>query len=114
MIIFRKLILPISKPLMATIAIFTSVGHWNSWYESAFFVTNKDLRTMAYLMIAIINQSDTSQLGNDAAMAAGAISTTTLSIQLAAMVVSVAPILCVYPFFQKYFVTGLTVGAVKS
>lgn len=112
--IFFKLIMPLSKPLMATIAIFTSVGHWNSWYESAFFVSRKELRTMAYLMISIINQSDTSQLGNDAAMASGAISTTTLSIQLAAMVVAVLPILFVYPFFQQYFVTGLTVGAVKS
>lgn len=114
MTVFSRIILPLSKPLMATIAIFTSVAHWNSWYESAFFVSNKELRTMAYLMIAIINQSDTSKLGNDAAMASGAMSTTTLSIQLAAMVVAVFPILCVYPFFQRYFVTGMTVGAVKS
>lgn len=112
--IFRKIILPISKPLMATIAIFTSVGHWNAWYESAFFITNnKSLRTLGYLMISIINSSRGSNNAADAAMQAAS-KTTTLSIQLAAMVVAVVPILCVYPYFQRYFVTGMTVGAVKS
>ena len=52
-----RLIVPISMPLLATVAIFTSVGHWNSWCESAFFVQDKSLRTMAYLMMAVINQS---------------------------------------------------------
>ncbi len=111
--IFRSIILPISKPLMATIAIFTSVAHWNSWYESAFFISNKALRTVGYLMISIINSTRSSGSAADAAMQATR-TTTTLSIQLAAMVVAVAPILCVYPYFQKYFVTGMTVGAVKS
>ncbi len=111
--IFRSIILPISKPLMATIAIFTSVGHWNAWYESAFFVTNKSLRTLGYLMISVINSSRASTVKGDAGMQAAA-NTTTLSIQLAAMVIAVFPILCVYPFFQRYFVTGMTVGAVKS
>lgn len=111
--IFRSIILPISKPLMATIAIFTSVGHWNAWYESAFFITNKALRTVGYLMISVINSSRGSGSAADAAMQAAS-STTTLSVQLAAMVVAVTPILCVYPYFQKYFVTGMTVGAVKS
>lgn len=113
--IFFRLIVPISMPLLATVAIFTSVGHWNSWYESAFFVQDKSLRTMAYLMMAVINQSSSKNLsGVSAQMAASSSSTTTLSIQLAAMMISVLPILCVYPFFQRYFVTGLTVGAVKS
>lgn len=111
--IFRKIILPISKPLMATIAIFTSVAHWNAWYESAFFISNKSLRTVGYLMISVINSSRASASAADAAMQAAS-GTTTLSIQLAAMVIAVAPILCVYPYFQKYFVTGMTVGAVKS
>lgn len=112
--IFLKLILPLSKPLMATIAIFTSVAHWNSWYETAFFTSNKALRTVAYQMVTVINKMSTANVGNDAAMAAGTVTTTSLSIQMAAMVVAVLPILCVYPFFQQYFVTGMTVGAVKS
>lgn len=112
--IFRKVILPICKPLMATISIFTAVGHWNSWYESAFFIpNNKGLRTVGYLMISVINSSKASTSAADIAMQAGS-KTTTLSIQLAAMVVAVVPILCVYPFFQRYFVTGMTMGAVKS
>lgn len=111
--IFGKIILPICKPLMATISIFTAVGHWNAWYESAFFISNKKLRTVGYLMIAIINSTKASNNAADAAMQA-ATTTTTLSIQLAAMVVAVVPILAVYPFFQRYFVTGMTVGAVKA
>lgn len=111
--IFLRIILPISKPLMATISIFTAVGHWNAWYETAFFTSNKNLRTLGYLMISVINSSKASGSTADIAMQAAS-STTTLSIQLAAMVVAVTPILCVYPFFQKYFVTGMTVGAVKS
>lgn len=112
--IFRRVILPICKPLMATISIFTAVGHWNSWYESAFFIpNNKGLRTVGYLMISVINSSKASGSAADIAMQAGS-QTTTLSIQLAAMVVAVVPILCVYPFFQRYFVTGMTMGAVKS
>lgn len=112
--IFRKVILPVCKPLMATISIFTAVGHWNSWYESAFFIpNNKGLRTVGYLMISVINSSKASGSAADVAMQAGS-QTTTLSIQLAAMVVAVVPILCVYPFFQRYFVTGMTMGAVKS
>lgn len=64
-------------------------------------------------MISVINSSRASGNAADAAMQAAA-KTTTLSIQLAAMVVAVVPILCIYPFFQRYFVTGMTVGAVKS
>lgn len=113
MTIFTKIVLPISKPLMATIAIFTAVGHWNSWYESAFFTTDKKLRTVGYLMISVINSTRATGSAQDAAMQAAS-GTTTLSVQLAAMVIAVTPILLVYPHFQKYFVTGLTVGAVKS
>lgn len=113
--IYLRLIFPVSKPLMATIAIFTAVGHWNSWYDSAFFVQNKNLRTLGYQLMAIINKANVSNTNLDAYSGTQAQqSLTPMSIQLAAMLVAVGPILLVYPFFQRYFVSGLTIGAVKG
>lgn len=113
--ILRKIILPISKPLLATIAIFTAVTQWNSWYDCAFFTQNKALRTMGYLLMSVIKKSSMSQSNMDsyaASVAGGTI--TTVSVQLAAMIVAVAPILLIYPFFQRYIVSGLTLGSVKG
>lgn len=113
--IYLRLIFPVSKPLMATIAIFTAVGHWNSWYDSAFFIQNKNLRTMGYQLMAIINKANVNNTTLDAYSGSQAQqSLTPMSIQLAAMLVAVGPILVVYPFFQRYFVSGLTIGAVKG
>lgn len=109
--IFRSIIMPISKPFMATLALFVGVGHWNNWYDSTFFIKTKTLRTMPYLLMEVINQS---QAPSDLNAAAHRSSTTSLSIQLAAMVVSVVPIIFIYPFLQRYFVTGMMVGAVKE
>ena len=102
--------------MSATIAIFTAVGQWNSWYDTAFFTTNKELRTMAYQLMAVINKSSLGQNSNMDAYAASVTQDTftTMSVQLAAMLVAVAPILAVYPFFQRFFVSGLTIGSVKG
>jgi len=114
--IFTHIILQVSKPLLATIAIFTAVGQWNSWYDTAFFTQSHSLRTLAYMLISIINQTTNMQNMSAASAAAlsASLSVTSLSVQLAAMVVTVTPILVIYPFFQKYFVTGLTLGSVKG
>jgi putative aldouronate transport system permease protein len=112
--IFFRIILPVSKPLMATIAIFTAVGHWNSWFDSAFFIQDKNLRTLGYQLMAVINRSIAASMGNLPPEAAASITVTPMSIQLAAMIVAVLPILAVYPFFQRYFVSGLSLGSVKG
>lgn len=109
--VFSKIILPISKPFLATCILFIGVGHWNNWYDSAFFVQNKSLATVSFLMMQIINSTQISA----ASMQYGANhATTTLSVQAAAMMVSTLPIICIYPFLQKYFVTGMLVGSVKE
>lgn len=110
--IFTRVIIPMSKPMIATMALFMGVGQWNSWVDSAYFVQSNDLRTLTYRMIEIINTSRVPQ--GTASYAAGASSVTPYSLQLAALVVSIAPILCVYPFLQKYFVQGITLGSVKE
>jgi putative aldouronate transport system permease protein len=113
--VFVRIILPVSKPLLATIAIFTGVGHWSSWFDSAFFVQNRNLRTLGYLLMEVINRSNLSgSSAMSAAMASVNSVITPLAIQVTAMVISVFPIMIIYPFLQKYFVTGLTVGSVKG
>ena len=111
--IFARIIMPISKPFMATLALFVGVGHWNNWYDSTFFVKTKTLRTLPYLMMEIINQFQ-STASDTVAAAHRSSGTTSLSVKLAAMVISVVPIIFISPFLQKYFVTGMMVGAVKE
>jgi putative aldouronate transport system permease protein len=109
--IFRKIILPVSMPFIATCMLFIGVGHWNNWYDSAFFIHNKNLNTLSFLMMQVINSTQVSAVS---AQHGASSSTTTLSVQASAMIVSTLPIMCVYPFLQKYFVSGMLVGSVKE
>lgn len=113
--IFIKIILPVSKPFFATLALFTAVGQWNNWLDSAYYVQKDTLRTLSYKMMTTINQSVASSTN---AASAGQISqantATSFTIQATAMVVSMVPIMCVYPFLQKYFVQGMMIGSVKE
>lgn len=109
--IFIKIVLPVSVPFIATLVLFSAVYQWNSWLDSSYYVNDEGLRTMAYRMISEINSS----LGASA-VAGGEIKTssTAFATQATAMVVSMLPIMCVYPFLQKYFVQGIMLGAVKE
>lgn len=109
--IFRKIIIPISKPFVATLVLFIGVGQWNNWFDSTFFVRNKELMTLSFRMMEVINKSKVSAT---AAAAGISSTTTTLSVQAAAMIIAVVPIVMVYPFLQKYFVTGMFAGSVKE
>ena len=113
---FLKIVIPVSMPLIATMTLFIAVNHWNSWIDSAYYVQNNDLRTLAYKMREVINQSMTPTTTDATTLqyASSHSKTTTTSLQMAAMIVSVAPILCVYPFLQKYFTQGMMLGAVKG
>jgi putative aldouronate transport system permease protein len=113
--IFARIILPLSKPLLATIAIFTGVGHWNSWFDSAYFVQIKELRTLGYLLMEVINRSNLSAVSLQNMMIASThMVLTPMAVQVTAMVIAVFPIMVIYPFLQKYFITGLTLGSVKG
>ncbi|MDO5422695.1 MAG: carbohydrate ABC transporter permease [Eubacteriales bacterium] len=109
--VFTHIILPISKPFVATLVLFIGVGHWNNWFDSTFYVRDKNLMTLSFRMMEVINKTKVSAT----AAAAGISSTTTsLSVQAAAMIIAVVPIILVYPFLQKYFVTGMFAGSVKE
>ena len=110
--IFIRIILPLSKPVLATIALFTGVYHWNDYFAGVIFINNPDLQPIQTFLYRIVAETGSTQM----MATAGNITrtTTSLSIKLATMVVTTLPIICVYPFLQKYFVKGMMIGAVKE
>lgn len=117
--IMMKIIVPLSKPVLATIALWVAVGQWNDYSSTLMYVTDKNLFSLQYLMLRIIKQGEAlKQIGLDQAMgadtSAATAQTTSESIKAAMLIISTVPILCIYPFLQKYFVKGLTLGAVKG
>lgn len=113
--IFRKLILPLSKPVLATIALFAGVGQWNDYFSGLMFMTNRtDLEPIQTFLYRLVAQVQSSQMAATISVQVKTADTTSTSIKLAAMVITTLPICCVYPFLQKYFVKGMMVGAVKE
>lgn len=109
-----KVVLPVSKPFLATLGLFSAVGQWNNWLDSAYYVTDNSLRTLSYKMMTTINQTVASASAEAAGQLSQANRLTSFTVQATAMVVSMLPIMCVYPFLQKYFVQGMMIGAVKE
>ncbi len=113
--IFWQICMPVSLPFIATLSLFVAVGQWNSWLDSAYFVRDENLKTMSYKMMTTINKVlATSSNVNTAGQISTSNKTTSFTIQSTAMVVSMLPIMCVYPFLQKYFVQGMMLGSVKE
>ena len=119
--VFFRIILPISTPILATIAIWAAVGQWNSFQDTLIYVTNQKLYSLQYLLYVYINQASSlatvvkSSSGNAMAAAASlAIKQTPTSIRMTISVVVLLPIIFIYPLFQKHFVKGIMIGAVKG
>ena len=114
--VFFQIILPLSKPVMATIALFSIVGHWNGYFDAMMYTHSAWLETIQlYLKKVITDPSARGGLGGTASTVPGQmIKTTPQSVKLATMVVTALPIIVVYPFLQRYFVKGMTLGAVKG
>ena len=118
--IFFRIIIPVIKPIIATIAIFASVAQWNSFQDTLLLVTDPKLYTLQFTLYQYINQaSSLKALVNNstsaAAMAASlAHAQTATSIRMTVSVIVVLPIICVYPVFQRYFTKGIMIGAVKG
>lgn len=115
--VFFKIIMPVSKPIIATIALFVAINHWNSFFDSYLYTSKQSLKTLQAVMMNILNQYQTSNMGDAASAAANAArqrATSSDSIRMTATIVSTVPIIMVYPFVQKYFVSGIMMGAVKG
>ncbi|MDD6307154.1 MAG: carbohydrate ABC transporter permease [Clostridiales bacterium] len=114
MTVFWKIISPLCKPVYATVALFVAVGQWNSWFDAMLYNRmSANLTTLQYELMKLLS-SVTNQGNSVEAMknAAGAVTPT--SVRAAATILTMLPIICLYPFLQRYFVTGLTIGGVKE
>lgn len=113
--ILTRIVLPLSKPVVATVALFVGVNHWNDWFSSAYFVADQQLWTMPTIITRLL--SDTSLFGSLQNMPPSMRVDPLASLQAikyATLIVTVVPIALVYPFIQKYFVQGMMVGAIKA
>jgi putative aldouronate transport system permease protein len=112
--IFLRIILPLSKPILAVIIMFTAVSQWNSWFDVVLFITKKDLYPLQTVLQNMLAQSTMSM---DAIRSGGGSVVKTISpesVRMATLMVTTIPIVMVYPFFQKHFTKGIMVGAVKA
>lgn len=112
-----KIILPLSMPVIATVALWTIVEQWNDWTTTLYYVTDSDYFKLQYVIMQLIKQAEQVQkLANDAAVMASSVNAkpTSQSIQSAGVIFSTIPIVLMYPFLQKYFVKGVTLGGVKD
>ena len=112
--IFRLIVLPLSKPIMATIGLMTALGYWNNWTNGLYYLDDTSLYSIQNVLNAINNNITalTSIAGSGLSINKSDIPA--LTARMAIAVVGILPMLCIYPFFQKYFVKGITIGAVKG
>lgn len=113
--IFVRIIIPLSKPVLATVALFIFLGAWNDWNYSMLYITEEKLYSLQYLLQRIMeNVQMLQQMQQQGIMLSGAVDVPSETMRMAMAVVVAGPALLVFPFFQKYFVKGLTVGSVKG
>ena len=113
---FARIILPLSTPVLATVGLWQMVGQWNAWFDNLIYVKSDGLITLQYMLRSITNNlyDMLTQMGQQNLMAEQTLNFTPDSIVAATTVIVMTPIICVYPFLQKYFVKGIMLGAVKG
>ena len=117
--VFMKIMLPLAKPIMATIAIFAAVGQWNSFTDTLFLMSDSRYYTLQFILYQYLNEANAianslrSSMENGIAADPSLLITPT-AIKMTVSMVVVLPILFVYPLFQRYFVSGIMIGAVKG
>ena len=115
--IFTRIVLPISKPVLATIGLFLAFGYWNDWFQAMLYISNDSLKSLQAMLQSM--QDNLEYLTKNPTALLGTVSDLKKnmpqeSVRMAIAFVVAVPIACVYPFFQRYFISGLTVGAVKG
>ena len=114
--IFFQIVMPISKPVLATIGLFLAFGYWNDWYQSMLYIKSDELKSLQAMLnsmqkdLEFLTKNPTAGLSQADMIK----SMPQESVRMAIAFVVAVPIACIYPFFQKYFISGLTVGAVKG
>lgn len=114
--IFFRIIIPLAKPAFACIGLFLLLQAWNDWYSSLLYIENEEKVQLQYLLISLMKNIEKLNSADNAQMISGTAlqNIPTLNVRMAMCVVAAGPILVVFPFFQKYFVKGLTIGSVKG
>jgi len=108
-----KIILPLSKPLLATMALFSVVGFWNDFFTAVLFLNKSDMYPIQMLLRRILVLMDYKDV-NNLDLTARLLLTNTRTVKSAAIIITIVPILCIYPFLQKYFTEGILVGSIKA
>ena len=115
---FTRIVLPLCMPILATVTVFSAVGQWNSFQDTLFLMTDRKLYTLQFLLYRYINESNALATilknSNGAVNMNLSLVQTPTSVRMTVTMIVVAPILLVYPFFQRYFVGGIMIGAVKG
>lgn len=116
---FRHIVMPLSKPILATIAVFSAVGQWNNWMDTILYTKSQSLQTLQYVLYRYLKEANTlAEIARENPDMMAQLDPSTLlsplTIKYTVCIVTIVPILLVYPFFQKYFVKGMMIGAVKG
>jgi multiple sugar transport system permease protein/putative aldouronate transport system permease protein len=114
--IYWSIILPLAKPILATIGLFAAMGYWNEWYKVLLYIDKRELFTLQFLIMRLQQQADflSSSMNPMARQALGNVAIPTLGVRLATAMVSIGPIVLLYPLLQKYFIKGIMIGSVKG
>lgn len=110
---FRRIILPLALPIVATVGLFLALQYWNSWYMASLFVKEPGKWPLQYRLYKMLAAQTAMLQGGEASSAIHSVAPTE-TLKLATAVVTTGPIVLLYPFLQKYFVQGITIGAVKG
>lgn len=114
--IFINIFIPLSLPVYATVALFVGVGQWNAWFDAMLFISNTQLHPLQLLLQNILREAEVTTFAQVAALSSmQAVKRTSVeTLRMATLMVATFPILFIYPFFQKYFIKGVALGAVKG
>jgi putative aldouronate transport system permease protein len=111
--IFSRIVLPVLSPGLATVGLFLALGYWNDWYRSSMFSTGSETWALQFYLYNLLNaQQALRQMSQNTSISTGNLPSQTMKLAMA--VIATGPVLLFYPFVQKYFVSGITVGAVKG
>lgn len=111
-VILFRIVLPLSLPIFATVGLYSGVGHWNAWFDSMIYIQDEKKQVLQLILRKILLEGQDIAAESTGGVRVAAVNSET--VKMAALVVSVLPILCVYPFLQKYFVKGTLIGSVKG
>jgi putative aldouronate transport system permease protein len=107
--ILIRIVLPLSAPIIATIALWYGVGHWNSWFDCMLYISDSTKFVLQYVLRLILMEGQTEEISSGSQVIVN-----TETMKMATLMVATLPIICVYPFLQKYFVKGMLIGSLKG